>query len=224
MYNAPMPINKARILYEDDALLIVDKLSGELVVRGKGRLDKLPLLDFLEQEYPGLRPIHRLDFETSGAVAFAKRKDVLEAVLAKKFAGWVKTYVALVLDPLEKDSGVIDIPLPARSGEGKVKAQTRFRVLERFKGITYVEAQIERGQFHQIRRHFAAIKHPLILDDIYGNKKLNKAFSKEFRFRRFFLHAKSLLFPHPITGKIVEVDAPLPKPFAQVLEEMKKRK
>jgi len=69
-----MPIARDRILYEDEYLLAVNKLSGELVVKGSGKTEKLPLFDFLKKEYPGLRALHRLDFETSGVIILLGRK------------------------------------------------------------------------------------------------------------------------------------------------------
>src|SRR3989338_10334133 len=71
-----------RILYQDEHFLAVHKLSGELVVRGKGPVGKLPLLDFLKKDFPGLRPVNRLDFETSGVVLFARSKKALEMALS----------------------------------------------------------------------------------------------------------------------------------------------
>lgn len=218
-----MPITPDRILFEDEHLLAVTKLSGELVVRGKGRLDKLPLLDFLQKDEPGLKPIHRLDFETSGVIVFAKNSSVLAAVLDSRFAGWKKVYVALVLHEMKQREGVISIKLPARSGRGDVDAQTKYNVMEKFKGCTLVEATIERGQFHQIRRHLASIKHPLVLDDEYGEEKFNRLFQRQFYHRRFFLHASQVELPHPVTGKMITVTSPMPKVFGEVIEELRKR-
>ena len=89
-YPLPMPIARDRILYEDEHLLAVNKLSGELVVKGSGKMEKLPLFDFLKKEYPGLRALHRLDLETSGVILFARTKEAYEKVMETKFAGWKK--------------------------------------------------------------------------------------------------------------------------------------
>lgn len=219
-YAACMPIAPERILYEDDSLLAVNKLSGELVVRGKGRVDKLPLLDFLKKDRSGLKALHRLDFETSGVVLFAKTKEVEEQILSSKFRGWRKTYRTLVMGRILRENGVIRIPLPAR-GKGTVEATTRYHVLERFAHSSYVEAEIETGRYHQIRRHFAEMRHPLVLDTVYGHKKFNSLFTQEFRLREFFLHAFSLCLPHPVTGKELCIEAPLPRPFQQVLKRLR---
>jgi len=213
-------ISRDRILYEDEYLLAVSKLSGELVVKGKGRVQKLPLLDFLARQYPGLRALHRLDFETSGVTIFAKRRDVLKAVLASKFAGWKKTYVTLVAGRIPHRSGVIEKKLQSRTKE-MIPAVTRFHVLERFANSSYVEATIETGRHHQIRRHFASIKHPLVMDDLYGDQKFNRVFAREFGYRRFFLHAQRLELPHPVTGQTLMIEAHLPKAFLDVLEALR---
>jgi 23S rRNA pseudouridine955/2504/2580 synthase len=91
---------------------------------------------------------------------------------------------------------------------GVVDALTRFRVLERFDFCTLVEAEIEAGKHHQIRRHFAMINHPLVLDSVYGDKKFNGPFSQKFHYHRFFLHASGVRFPHPVTGEMVKIEDP----------------
>lgn len=216
-------VSQERILYKDEHLLIVNKLCGELAVAGSGRMDRLPLLDFLRKDYPELQPVHRLDFETSGVLVFARTPQVLDRILKTKFAGWVKRYRALVVGRPSKPKGVIAIPLQVRSGQGTTDAKTEYAVLDSFGPVGYVEAVIERGQFHQIRRHFAAIKHPLVLDDEHGDKRFNKLFSASFTYRKFFLHAISIDFPHPITGKQMHIEAPLPRQFNDVLAKMKQR-
>ncbi|MEK7123251.1 MAG: RluA family pseudouridine synthase [Patescibacteria group bacterium] len=226
-----MPISRDRILFEDDHLLAVNKLAGELTVRGKGELGKLPLYDFLPQDYPGLRVVHRLDFDTSGVVLFAKTKAVGEAVLASHFKGWKKVYRAVVSGVIDRDRGVIRAQLPARSSREKkfevqkkqedlIPAVTNFVVLKRFQGATYVECEIETGRHHQIRRHFKAIKHALALDELYGELKYNKAFGRVTKFHKFFLHAQSLTLPHPITGEMIRMEAPLPRAFEAVLKKL----
>ncbi len=209
-----------RILYEDEHFLAVNKLSGELTVKGAGKIEKLPLLDFFKKEYPELLALHRLDFETSGVVLFARTKEAEQAVLNSKFKGWKKIYQALVMGRIFRESGVIRSPLPAR-GKGMVEAITRYKVLERFANSSFVEAEIETGRHHQIRLHFAAIKHPLVLDSVYGHKKFNQVFTQEFGYRKFFLHASSLSFTHPVNGEVVHIEAPLPKVFSGLLKKLR---
>lgn len=213
-----MPIDPRRILFCDEHLLVVNKLSGELVVRGKGKVEKLPLLDFLKKDYPGLRAIHRLDYQTSGCIVFARSKKVLEAVLKSDFAGWKKKYLALVVGR-PKRQGVIRIKLPAR-GKGIVEAITRYHIVESFRDVSLVECDIETGRHHQIRRHFAEIGHPLVLDDEYGHVKFNRLFARAYGCRKLFLHAVSLAFPHPVQSQVVHVEAPLPPAFDRAIQRL----
>lgn len=217
-----MSLSRDRLLFEDDWFLAVNKLSRELVVRGSGAVGRLPLLDFLKREFPGLRPVHRLDFETSGVVLFARTKAALAAAMAQQKAGaWTKVYRALVAGRLKADQGMISKSLPARTGEAEVAAQTAYRVLERFVGSSLVEAEIATGRHHQIRRHFALIGHPLVLDHVYGDAKFNRTFTQEFGYRHFFLHASSLSFAHPFTGDEVRIEAPLPRVFEEVVGRLR---
>ncbi len=215
-----MQITQSRILYQDDHLLAVNKRSMELVVRGKGEVGKLPLFDVLKQDFPGLRSLHRLDFETSGVVIFAKSKQAYDAIMKGKFEDWKKIYRTLVMGKIRRREGVIDVPLPARSKGGTIKAITKYKVLRTFVNSSDIEAEIETGRQHQIRKHFSMIHHPLILDHVYGHQKFNKVFREEFGYRNFFLHASSVSFVHPITGKTLIIEAPLPKPFEEVVHKL----
>jgi 23S rRNA pseudouridine955/2504/2580 synthase len=215
-----VPIAPDRILYEDDHLLAVEKLRGELVVKGSGAMGKLPLLDFLKKDYPGLRALHRIDFDTSGVVLFAKTKAAYDAVMNTKFDQWKKRYRALIMGQMDRQTGAIRTKLPVRMGRDMVDAETRYRTLKEFANSSYVDVEIETGRHHQIRRHFAAIKHPLVLDQLYGHKRFNHTFKQEFGYRTFFLHAASLALPHPITGKQLLIEAPLPRAFEEVLARL----
>jgi RluA family pseudouridine synthase len=216
-----MAINRDRILYEDQWFLGVLKLPGELVVRGKGKLERLPLFDFLKKEFPGIHPLNRLDFETSGVVVFAKGKPAMAEMLARKYDGWKKTYRTIVMGRMAKQTGTVLLPLPARAGGEKVRAETRYRVLERYANSSYIEVDMITGRHHQIRRHMAMIGHPLVLDKVYGNKKFNGVFTHEFRLARFFLHAMEVEFPHPYKeGETVKITAPLPETFTSLVQKL----
>jgi 23S rRNA-/tRNA-specific pseudouridylate synthase len=189
-------------------------------VRGKGKVGKLPLLDFLKKDYPGIKAVHRIDFETSGVVVFAKNTEVERKILSNKFDQWTKTYVALVMGRIHRNSGAIRKKLPARS-KGFVDAQTLYTVQDVFANSTLVECVITTGRHHQIRRHFAGIDHPLVLDKEYGHGKFNQLFRQELGFSKFFLHASKISFPHPMTGKTVCIEAPMPKPFSACVKKLR---
>jgi len=218
-------ISADRILYQDEHFLAVHKLSGELVVRGKGPVGKLPLLDFLKKDFPGLRPVNRLDFETSGVVLFARTKAALAAMMpggSEEDLHVRKTYCALVSGAPPLSQGTIRTPLPARASKELIPAETKYRVLERFDTVTFVEAEFTSGRHHQIRKHFQSVRCPLILDPLYGNAKANVAFTKAYKYRKFFLHASRLSFLHPFTKQEVKIEAPLPRIFQEVLKKLEK--
>jgi len=222
VYTLRMPISKNRILFQDQWLLAVNKLGGELVVKGKGAVQKLPLLDFLKEEYPALFPVHRLDYETSGIVVFAKNRAVLKTVIEEKFAGWIKTYEAIVLGHPRKKEDTISFSLTPRSGKGTVDAETKYRIIELLETCTFVELQFERGQRHQIRRHMAAIHHPLLFDDKYGDIRVNRKLSRPLKMNRFFLHASSISFPHPVTKETIKIACERPASFDRAIKKLKK--
>lgn len=212
-----MGINPDRILYEDEHLLAVNKLPSELVVAAEGD-GKLPLFDFLKKTHPGLRVLHRLDFGTSGVVLFARTKEAAEKIKESKFEGWIKTYRGLAAGFMQVRSGVIERKLSARTVDVDVPAVTRYRVLRAFPEATFVETVIETGRKHQIRQHLAAIGHPLVMDPLYGDRKKDRAFAKRVPFRKFFLHAYRLELAHPITGKKLSIQAPLPAAFEKAID------
>jgi RluA family pseudouridine synthase len=213
-------ISPDRILYEDEHLLVVNKLSGELVVAADGE-GKEPLYDFLHKTRPGLRVVHRLDYATSGVLVFAKSADIVTKIRENKFKDWKKTYQTLVAKPMKNKMGTINWKLPARTREELVDATSHYRVLELFPHASFVEVDIDTGRKHQIRQHMKHIGHPLLLDSIYGDPRMDRAFKKHHKFRRFFLHASRLSFPHPVTGKEITVRAPLPQSFERVLGELR---
>ncbi len=213
-------INPGRILYEDQHLLVVQKLEGELVVTAGGH-GKQPLFDFLKKSYPGLRVVHRLDFGTSGVIVFAKTAEAARKIRETKFAGWVKRYRCLVAGHMDRKVGTIDRALAARTHTDLVPAVSRFKVIEAFTVASYVEVEIETGRKHQIRQHMKFIGHPLLLDPLYGNAKLDLAFKKKHHFHRFFLHAFSLDLPHPITREKLHIEAKMPPSFEKALRELR---
>lgn len=217
-------INPERILYEDEHLLIVNKLAGELVVAAAEESDKEPLYDFIHKTHPGLRVVHRLDFATSGVLVFAKNAGVVKAIRDGKFKDWKKTYRTIVAKPMKNRFGTINRKLSARTKDELVDATTHYRVLELFSHASYVEVDIDTGRKHQIRQHLQFIGHPLLNDAQYGDPRLDRAFKRHHKFRRFFLHAYRLSFPHPVTGKELIIMAPLPKAFEEVLKELKETK
>ncbi len=221
-----------RILFEDDALLVVNKLCGELSVAGadgplkkggSGGKSKEALYDFLHKSYPGLRVVHRLDYATSGVLVFAKSAAIVTAIRARGFTEWKKTYRTIVTGKMDRKEGVIERALPARASGEPVHAVTHFRTLAVFPKASFVELVIGTGRKHQIRKHMQMIGYPLLLDALYGDPRLDRVFKRTHHYRRFFLHAFSLTLPHPVTGTPLTIHAPLPKAFEEVLQELRGR-
>ncbi len=192
---------------------------------------------------PGL--VHRIDKDTSGLLVVAKNPRAKTHLAAQFFNKTSqRAYQALVWGNFEEDSGRIDIPIGRsrndrlqmtvypEGGEGSKSAVTNWRVLERFGYVTLVECRLETGRTHQIRVHMKYIGHPLFNDARYGGNEILKGtrFAKYKQFidncfevcPRQALHAKTLGFTHPTTGKELFFDSELPQDMQQLLEKWRK--
>ncbi|MCU0935245.1 MAG: 23S rRNA pseudouridine(955/2504/2580) synthase RluC [Gammaproteobacteria bacterium] len=230
---APSPDTRAldllrdRVLFEDRALLVLDKPSGLAVHGGSGlSYGVIEALRALRPEAPFLELVHRLDRETSGCLVVAKRRPALRALHALLREGEVtKTYLALVGGDLPRP---IEVRASLRknvlqSGERVVRASeegkaalTRIEPLDRAGTVTLVRATPQTGRTHQIRVHAAEAGHPVAGDAKYGDPELNRTL-RTAGLRRLFLHAQALRFPHPEAGDPVNVVAPLPAELRTVL-------
>ena len=168
-----------------------------------------------------VHPVHRLDVPTAGVLLFALNPEAA-SLLGRSFSercGVVKTYFAIVRG-FAPDEGVIDEPLMSDSSDRMVEALTRFRTcarvqLERRFGkrdlparFSLAQAMPETGRFHQIRRHFARLAHPLVGDSEHGDSHQNRFFREEMGVRGLMLQARRLEFPHPRSREAVSVQAP----------------
>ncbi len=222
------------IVYEDEDLLVVNKPKGMVVHPAPGNLTGTLVNGILYHCRDGLssingvvRPgiVHRIDKDTSGLLVVAKN-DKSHQSLARQFAAHsiTRAYRAIVYHNFTEEEGVVDAPIGrdpknrlrmAVTEKNGKRAKTHFRVLERFGRFTYIEAVLETGRTHQIRVHMAHIHHPLLGDELYGPKKSGVKTDGQM------LHAKTLGFEHPSTGKYLEFDSPLPDSFEQVLEKLR---
>jgi 23S rRNA pseudouridine1911/1915/1917 synthase len=217
------------ILYQDAALIAVNKPAGLVVHAGAGAhsgtlVNRLVhRFASLSQVGGDLRPgiVHRLDRGTSGVLLVA-RTDAAHRALAEQFASRTveKTYLGLVEGRVRADSGRIAKPIArdpvhrtrmtARLGQGR-EALTDYRVIERFDRFTYLEVRIGTGRTHQIRVHLSNLGHPVAGDRLYGAKSGP----------RIFLHAWRIGFLSPATGERVTVEAPLPVELEQWLASLR---
>ncbi len=232
----PIPLN---VLHEDSCLLIVDKPAGQVVHPGAGNRSgtlanalayHLAELSRRETVRPGI--VHRLDKGTSGLLAVAKTERAHEH-LSGQFARREvkKRYLALVHGSVEKDRGEIDVAL-GRHPRSRTRfstrtrkprsALTRYRVLSRHPGFTYLSVAPHTGRTHQIRVHLTHLGHPVVGDDTYGGRRLRQLpdsirGSIMVQMGRHFLHAASLAIVHPVTGRRVRFESPLPQELEAVL-------
>ncbi|MFV8363344.1 RluA family pseudouridine synthase [Flavobacterium sp. ZT3P35] len=236
------------IVYEDETLLLINKLPGMVVHPGHGNytgtlvhalayhFDNLPMNS---SERPGL--VHRIDKDTSGLLVIAKTEEAMTH-LAKQFEAKTseREYVALVWGNVVEDKGTIEGNL-ARHLKDRMQmavfadpeigkpAITHYKVLERFGYVTLISCQLETGRTHQIRAHLKHIGHPLFNDERYGGHLILKGttFTKYKQFidncfkalPRQALHAKTLGFVHPTTGELMRFDTELPQDLQDCIEK-----
>jgi tRNA pseudouridine32 synthase / 23S rRNA pseudouridine746 synthase len=199
----PKCLDEIKVLYQDEALLLITKPSGLLTLSGKHPENKDSVHFRLTQIFPTATMVHRLDFGTSGIMLVALNKQV-NANLTKQFQQHQidKTYTAILVGHLKNDSGYIEFPIakddfPLQKicfNTGKA-ALTEYRVLERLLGPcrTRVEFKPKTGRAHQLRIHSREINHPILGCDLYAT---DEAF---FMSKRLMLHATSIEFTHPLT-------------------------
>jgi 23S rRNA pseudouridine955/2504/2580 synthase len=221
---APPRLGKAvariEIIFEDDALLVIDKPAGLAVHEGKTVAKRDSVLGILESRYRGKavtpKLVHRLDKDTSGLLLVAKNETLAQELESRFESGGVgKEYLCLLAGRLPENEGVIDSPLPGRESS-EVPAMTRFKVEKRFSDTTLARVRIETGRMHQIRLHFAKLGYPVVMDDQHGDFVFNKRFRKEIGLKRQFLHAASLTLDYG--GKKRTWTAQLPSDLARTLE------
>lgn len=208
------------ILYEDDALIVINKPSGLAVHGGSGL--SFGLIEGLRALRPTakfLELVHRLDRDTSGCILVAKKRSALKHLHEQLRDKTVdKRYHTLVSGDWPENRFKVKAPLlknTLQSGERIVvvnpegkPSETRYRILARYEGATLVEAFPVTGRTHQIRVHCLHAGHPIGGDDKYGDKVFDQQLL-EYGMNRLFLHAYSLAFEHPVSGKTMAFKAPL---------------
>ena len=208
------------VLFRDDFLLAINKPSGLAVHRGAARDRIVALQTVRDLAGRHVHAVHRLDRAASGALLFALDPATARQVQERFAAGEVeKRYLALVRG-IPPEEGVIDHPVPRAPGGPRVPAVTRFRRLATFERYALVEARPSTGRWHQIRRHFKHLSHPLIGDVRYGKGEHNRLFRERFGLHRLALHALELAFEHPHTGERLRIVAPVPEDLAGPLRAM----
>lgn len=220
------------ILYEDSDIIVVNKPKGMVVHPANGNPDGTlvnAIMAICKDSLSGIggeiRPgiVHRLDKDTSGALIIAKN-DKAHIQMSEQIKNHEveKTYIALVRGFVKENEATINMPIGRSTKDRKKMAVTKngkqaithFKVLERFKNYTLLEVKIETGRTHQIRVHLTEIGYPIVGDTVYSNGK------NEWGIQGQCLHAKSLKFKHPITGKEMFIEAPMPEYFEKIISEL----
>ena len=219
------------VYYEDEDVIVINKPSGMVVHPGCGNYDNtlVNALMFHCKDLSSINGViragivHRIDKDTSGLLVSCKN-DFSHHHLSEQFFNKTvkRKYYALVHGVINHNLGKIDAPIGRDSSNRQMMsivnngkhAVTHFKVLERFTDYTFVELQLETGRTHQIRCHMKYIGFPLVGDPVYGPRKV-------IGDKGQFLHAKTLGFTHPKTGKFMEFECPLPDYFENFLNELR---
>lgn len=211
---------ESQILFEDDAMIVLNKPSGMAVHGGSGlSFGVIEGLRALRPDARFLELVHRLDRDTSGVLLVAKKRSALRSLHEQlRIKTMRKQYLALVRGQWQPHVKVVNAPLrknDLQSGERVVRvssdgkpSETRFRIARQFTEATLVECSPITGRTHQIRVHTQHAGHPIACDDKYGEA----AFDEKMRsqgLKRLFLHAWKLTFTHPVDGREVLIEAPL---------------
>lgn len=219
-------------VFEDDDLLILNKQPGVIVHPTKGHpLHTIAngLMKYMQDtgQMFKIRFVNRLDMDTTGLLIVAKNSHSQDDLTKQMKANTIeKRYIAIVNGIVQEDTFTIDLPIgrpdPEKVArgvmlEGGYPSVTHVKVLESFpkgKGYTMVELLLETGRTHQIRVHMSHIGYPLVGDYLYGGEA-------PWLLGRQALHAYKLSFNHPVTGKRLTVEAPLPNDIQEVIEKIK---
>jgi 23S rRNA pseudouridine955/2504/2580 synthase len=226
----------ASIIFEDKALLAINKPSGMAAHGGSGI--SFGVIETLR----GLRPdetfelVHRLDRDTSGVLVIAKKRSALLELSALLREGEDeeapnKKYLTLLVGKMPSGTMTVDAPLKRsvlQGGERMVRVHpegkasvSHFKLLERRSGYSFCEVTIETGRTHQIRVHAAHLGHPVAGDEKYGERDANKRLAEQAGLKRLFLHAASMQFALDSGQQPYLINAPLADDLSAVLDKLK---
>ncbi|MEX3629250.1 MAG: RluA family pseudouridine synthase [Burkholderia sp.] len=236
--STPVPPAEFEVVFEDEAMLVINKPAGVAVHGGSGV--SFGVIEQLRQARPEARfleLVHRLDRETSGILMIAKKRSALVGLHEQSRDNRMdKRYYAAVHGEWAADWGrrrAVKVPLFKYStpdGERCVRVQndglpshTVFNLIDRWTDYAFLEAELKTGRTHQIRVHLAHLGLPIAGDAKYGDFALNKALARANErpsLQRMFLHAYRLKLAHPLSGETLQFDAPLPDECRRFLDQL----
>ncbi|MBR2704589.1 MAG: RluA family pseudouridine synthase [Clostridia bacterium] len=214
------------IIYEDDSYLVVNK-SPNMAIHPSMLHYDTSLSNGVRYYFDSInlkkkiRPVNRLDKDTSGLVIFAKNEYIQECLVSQmKTKDMKKTYIAICEGIFKEKSGTINLPIARKPGsiieryidESGDQAITHYEVLKELNNVSVVKCTLETGRTHQIRVHLSYLGHPILGDTLYGKKK--DIISRQL------LHAYKLEFIHPISKEYVSYVAPIPEDFKQFIDQV----
>lgn len=222
------------ILYEDNDILIINKPKDMVVHPAPGHYEGTlvnAIMYHCKDSLSGIngvmRPgiVHRIDKDTTGSIIVCKNDEAHNAIAEQlRTHDITRIYRAVVYGNVKDEQGTVDAPIGRHPGDRKKMAVnekngkhavTHYTVLERFGQYTYIECRLETGRTHQIRVHMASIGHPLLGDTVYSGRK------PPCHLEGQVLHAMTIGFVHPGSGKYVEFEAPLPDYFEKLLDRLR---
>ena len=217
------------VLYEDDALIVLNKPAGWAVHGGSGiNLGIIEAVRQWREHANRWELVHRLDRDTSGCLIIAKKPSIMKALQAD-WENFSKTYVALVSGQWSPKDKWVDAPLlknVLQSGERMVRVSadgkaslSEFSVMQSWAQATQVKVKLHTGRTHQIRVHAQWKKHPLLGDDKYADEA-TQLISKQLGVTRLMLHGQQLTFRHPVSGESLTVEAPVAQDVLAVIQKL----
>ncbi len=231
-----IPLN---IIYEDECMIVVDKQPGIVVHPTCGHYDSTIANGIMY--YLGLsgikkkiRPVSRLDRDTSGIIIFAKNEFVQESLVRQMNSKtFLKEYIGIVHGMVQERNGTINLPIGRKPGsivsrhvtETGAPSVTHFEVLDYLKDATLMKFHLETGRTHQIRVHCQAVNHPLVGDGLYpylDEGSSNSVSSLDASLGRQALHSCRVSFLHPLTRETMNIHSQIPADMCHVLEILRK--
>ncbi|MDR3071453.1 MAG: RluA family pseudouridine synthase [Endomicrobium sp.] len=231
--------HEIEIIFQDENIVVVNKPTGILVIPDQYTDENKTLIGVLQKQLnQKILAVHKIDYDTTGVLLFAKSQQIYKDVSIQFENSKIhKKYIVLLSGTLEEEEGTINKPILVSGGDVLINSAgkesiTNFKILERFKSYTLVQAFPLTARKHQIRVHFWSIGHPLAIDGEYGvsdpiilssikrNYKVKNEKREKPLISRLTLHAASLTLQ--LNGKAITFEAPLPKDFVITLKQLRK--